>query len=1271
MSTFNYKGVNQSGNSCRGLTIYKSGQDFLVYKPIHKPDDPFLTPALKDFRPNSTTGDQFVAGLDELTIIRLYGYVSNEPICLSLSDMISTVATSLESGYLCVSPIVQIKTLAVKKLNEVASSLILASSVTDDDIEDIVELIPVRYALDESQLISQVDDEDEHKLVKDEKKCMEVHGLPALGNFPGGFFKEKGALSQNSYTLRQLTTGWLYVYNEIDGSLHEYLVEGSKFTKYKFGKDENETSAEERGTLESTGKHHLEYKKGDVLYLMFSKIRWSWQLLEAFRRTTPTAKKRRDKWATKVTCSTLSQRHTGLATEVLDSVADIVLDADFVKEDDAESNDNAKSKANAIFPLAVPSIKKREVKTEDGVESIDGQTVKPVSTYLNPLKFKDTARVVALSDVWSDINDMVSQIGYLSGLLYELDEEEMAKRGVAQAVASLCSGITEESYPDNVGADAISKALYKDKLTDFYEAHEQHIERYIKGNGQFSVDVSYLTGGFIDKYNKMLKEFISDYNVDPRGEGFREWQSRQYNRRREQADAQKAEDFVLSHLSHDKELIKLIEPRVKELLDCHSKIEADPAFVGADNTKPSSHAALMGWMANSLQVTLPYLTDSQREKLRDSLFVKTKSDSLISLTFFTFNPNFRTDFQSLINQLPEDKPLSEYLNEDGSISKADAVALGVNINGRIQDILALFSSLHLIDNEWVGKIDAIAQSSLKAMKGAIAGGAADSWAYLLKCALPLYSKVPGKSASSRLLISSALINSFVDPLHSTGLKTNPNYLNDYKQWIKDYEKALHYSKVKNPAAAKKANTELLTLKANKPWLILLNSDEIMSTYRIKQVELINDLLNKTGGVVKTGIVWGGVALNLWNVAETEIPNEFSFDLKGNPDSAKKSYAYISNMAYLAQSITGLFASAEDNLYKMVTKTESINKGDSFYKVKAHINGENKILLKVTLKEAKFTYGKKTGAALYKLIKNFRLFIGVLGVFTVIATALEVIPLYYQLTGPGSERLNNIEYGLTTIKAGAVGVLLLGGGYQLLMFFKVIAGFAWAGPVLALAGIVYLAVTLALLYFSRTDIDLWLNHCRFGKKPNSNWVNAPLLELQKLQDVLLVPSVYAKSLVVFSGPQTLDYNTEADDFKWDTIGAWLILYLPGDGWSVDIAEFSSGVFVLNRKLINSQPRYLTKEQYESIQENGLPQSFDAPIDGGSSSENSGLYLFGLPLEKKNGTFLINLRQGDSDKSRVYEIKFHLHGTVLKETKLPFPEDPGPINMDMIPISDNQS
>ncbi|WP_025564725.1 hypothetical protein [Psychromonas sp. SP041] len=516
-----------------------------------------------------------------------------------------------------------------------------------------------------------------------------------------------------------------------------------------------------------------------------------------------------------------------------------------------------------------------------------------------------------------------------------------------------------------------------------------------------------------------------------------------------------------------------------------------------------------------------------------------------------------------------------------------------------------------------------------------------------------------------------MINSFVDPLHSTGLKTNPNYLNDYKQWIEDYEKALHYSKVKNPAAAKKANAELLKLKANKPWVILLNSDDIMSTHRVKQVEQINHLLNKTGEVVKTGIVWGGVVLNLWNVAETEIPNELSFDFKKNPDSAKKTYAYVSNMAYLAQSITGLFSSAEDNLIKMVTENESINKGRGFYKVTAELREGDKILLRLSLAEAKVAYGKTTGAALYKLIKSFRLFIGVLGVFTVIATALEVVPLYHKLTGSNKQRLNNIEYGLTTIKAASVGVMLLGGVYQGLLYFRVFAGFAWAGPVLAIAGIVYLAVTLALLYYSRTDIDLWLNNCRFGKKPNSNWVNAPLLELQKLQDVLLVPSVYAKSLIVLSAPDTIDKNTQPEDFKMDTTGTWLILYLPGDDWLIDIAEFNNEKFVLNRKIINSFPRYLTKSQYESIQENGFPQSFSEPIPGGSSSENSGLYLFGLPFEKNNSKLLIKLQQLSSHKSRVYEVKMNLTGKVLTETKVPFPEGPGPISMNLIPISNNHS
>ena len=1251
MNVFNLKGVNQSGNSCRGLTFFKNGHLYLAYKPMHKPkgsiEEGFLPNELNHFKQNTNTGDVFVEALsgdmrnDDQIIERLYSYVSGEPASHSnpsQESMMYSIATSLEDNQLYVSEVPK-EILKKKKLKNVkAIPFQNRPRPTDDDVKDIVEIIPVRYALDESQLIAKVG-EHEHSLIKDDEKCHDIHKLPTGGYFPGGFFKEKGALSQCTYTLRQLTTGWLYVYNDIDGSLHEYLVEDSKFTKYQFDANESNKPAEERGKLEPTKKTHIEYKKGDVLYLMFSKIRWSWQLLEAFRRTTDTAKKRRETWATKVTCSTLTERHTGLAVEVIQSVADIG------------------AAGKAIFPLAVPSIVKREVQTEDESHTIDGQPIKPISDYLSPLKFKDTARVVALNDVWSDINDMVSQIGYLSGLLYEYNEEEMAKRGTAKAVASLCSGLAEEdiNFPDNVGSDPISRTLYQDRLTDFYEAYNDSINN--------AYDYKKLS-----QSNKLLANFKRDYGKDPRDKSFIEWNSRQHSRRREQADAQKAEDFLLSHLNHDKKIIKLIEPRVKELLDCHYKIEADPAFVGADSSIPSSHAALMSWMANSLQVTLPYLDDSQRQKLRESLFVKTESDSLISLTFYAFNPEFRSHFQGLINQLPEDKPLSEELSEkNGSLSRQDVVALQININGRLQDIVGLLSSLELVENKWVGGLNSKALASLNAMKGAIASGAADSWVYLLKCALPLYSKYPGKSPSGRLLISSVLIGTFVDPLINTGIKIDANYKKLIDKWNLTYKKALHYSNVNNPAAAKKATAELLELKANKPWAVLLNSDDIMATYLTKQKEQINYLLNKTGETVKTGIVWGGAALNLWNVMETEIPSEFNLSFKKNSESAKQTYAYLSNMGYLGQSITVLFSSAEDNLFKMVKETASINKGKSFYKVIVGSQIDGKALLKISLNEAKFAYGDDVGKALFKNLEKFRAFIGVLGVFTVIATTFEIVPLYHQLTSPDKQRLNNMEYGLTVIKATAVGVQLLGGGYGLLLWLELIAGFAWAGPVMAIAGIVYLAVTLALFYYSRTDIDLWLANCRFGIKPNNKWLNAPLLELQKLQDVLLVPSVYTKSSIVLTGPKTVAEAEDLANYQMHTTGAWLLLYLPGSRWSLDIAEINIDKCINNEKLINSRPRYLTKEQYESIQKNGFPNSFSDPLDGGLSSENSGLYLFGLPLENNDAEFLIRLQQENSDKSRVYKITANtLKGKVLQETTLPFPEWSGH-SMSMIPIS----
>ena len=430
MSVFNSKGINQSGNSCRGITLYSGGQEYIVYKCEHKPEDKYLAPASQDVKRNSITGSQILQNLchnknPHNLIDQLNEYVlgsAGGSSTTASENMIDQLANDLESGVLLISPIESISdkhNAVVENKKETPIILPAEGEVCTLDLPLEVQIIPLRYALDEFQLMLKPGQE-QHSLVNDTTKYKGPHELPAQGRFSaGGYFSRKNTLSQNKYILRQLTNSWLYVYDEITKVLSEYIVKDGEFAINSYFNQSVSPEVLDAHIKSVSTLPFIQYKKESILYLMNSPIRWSKRLVNLFKAEPD----RLTKIGRKVTCSTLVEDHTGLATEILesDSVADI-------------------GKATkALFPLAVPSIATRKA----GEESIAGQPIKPIDGYLSFLPDKVTARVVALDDIWSDVNDMVSQIGYLSGLMYEYDEEEMAKRTTAQAIVAYCSGLEE------------------------------------------------------------------------------------------------------------------------------------------------------------------------------------------------------------------------------------------------------------------------------------------------------------------------------------------------------------------------------------------------------------------------------------------------------------------------------------------------------------------------------------------------------------------------------------------------------------------------------------------------------------------------------------------------------------------------------------------------------------------------------------------------------------------------------------------------------------
>ncbi|WP_137297362.1 toxin VasX [Psychromonas sp. SP041] len=1281
MDFFNLKGVNQSGNSCRGLILYKGGQYYLVYKAEHKPDDPFLEPPLKDFRPNSSTGDQFVEGLDDGTIERLYSYVNDHPTCVSPTDMMDTIAVSLEMSSLLVSQIRVFNNPAVKKLQEVKSSvLVLSKQITDDDIPDLVQLIPVRYALDEFQLMLKKGD-TEHSLVKNEGECKDKHNLPTSGNFNGGYFKK--ALSENSYTLRQLTDGWLYVWDEVGETMYEYEVKGSQFIRYIFGSKVAEKANEDRGEPTSP-LPYIEFPKSSVLHLMFSQVRWSWRLLEEFRGNTKSGKKRREVvGARKVTCSTLTGSDTGLATEVLESVADIG------------------DKDKALFPLATPSVKTRVA----GDVSIIGQPIKSTASYLDKLAETETVRVVALDDIWSDINDMTSQIKYLESHLYETTlEGEMEWRATAQAVIDFCSGTVDDTLlPEHIrGNDVLVQEFNKD-LTNYYS----NKKNYISGKKNFELshadekdqlaNIKFITGIFEaqeqffmekylrlpngEKYSSQLskeKEEMFERKFFRDQTAYEKWasQSSLNANARRYADRNRAQKELAEHLQHDQFLIDLIEPRVNELYNSLFAIPVDGIVkFGLDTTIAFDQYLATQCFNNCFEVVLPHLDTKKMSLLKKEIFALNYSPVCILSVFLT---GFELELRSVLNEqlethqkLIDDEALIHKNEISNKIKETDKSTSEVKqsqfIKGSADVLLVTNDAMEAageakkLINDWHSKLTSRGSLVHKALLSAN-----KQWKSL---GLSLLQGIAIQTGSSTDIFATKklyLLNAMID---SKGLNQNSKFYKQMNRWlskrqaitnninkyknlklevlenIKAYEAQMksHWTEVSEAAPSKKELHEKIkaegkryrrfSLKVNAfqdkrmallgflPARYLPSKSDNNAAVQAATQKLITSKMDEASvRKIGKGLTVGFIILNIINTEYflSCLPEELELSLTKDTDSVRATYAGISAVAYLGQALSLLMASSSSQLVDLVMDSKVFNpKNETYFnKIRLSVGVNTRGILQISTADAKEYFNNKK---LTTLLQRTKIFYSVLGVFTIIATMTEFVPLWHDTFGGRSEKLNKLEKTLSVIKISTLAASTVSGIYSTLLGVGAIAGFAWAVPVFAVLGAVYIVSTIALDYFRRSDIEIWLDYSRYGDSSKGWSVDE---EYQQLLFLLYAPNVFARP--TFIEEEVINFNTPSI-YKRVT-GYYLLIKLPQLDCSVEVAQISDTMGYLPHQKVNEQLEdidviWLSSADYNTLLEQGLPNKKDAKflenIENNSAKQHPQASLMGLlplPLAK---------------------------------------------------------
>ncbi|PIN58473.1 toxin VasX, partial [Pseudomonas syringae] len=368
-----------------------------------------------------------------------------------------------------------------------------------------IAIVPVRYALDRSRY--DVDPTQLKPLPKD------------------GQWARLPTLKTRSYTLRQLYDGYVYVFDETAGTLHEYVVSATNghlsrilWTDAHIGNDQRNGAGE--------GQPFLLYPRDHCLHIAFSPMQWTWRFCEHMRSNA--------------TSRTLWMKALGLAsycltmaepdTLPLDRIAEAVADIDKERVvDDGRFADSA-------IPTACPL--SEDAETHPLWAPLGADVFWQGSVY-----DQDSSLVIALDDPLAVFNDLGMQLAADQAAFREWQSAHEHKIQIAQTVATLCGAESEpEKLPASVRGDALRMHQYLSEVEAYFEQCDFE-EAQIGSN---TVPGGLLLLPDVFKSPDMRRAIQARYGSAPTDEGAQAWKDRHKWRR--EVDLSSARQYLLQHL---------------------------------------------------------------------------------------------------------------------------------------------------------------------------------------------------------------------------------------------------------------------------------------------------------------------------------------------------------------------------------------------------------------------------------------------------------------------------------------------------------------------------------------------------------------------------------------------------------------------------------------------------------------------------------------------------------------------------------------------------
>ncbi|SOP94832.1 toxin VasX [Pseudomonas syringae] len=917
-----------------------------------------------------------------------------------------------------------------------------------------VAIVPVRYALDRSRY-----DTAPEKL----KPLLE-----------GSRWAVMPKLKTRSYTLRQLYDGYVYVYDETAETLHEYAVSAATGNLSRIVWTDAQLGSDQRSGG-SDAKPFLLYPRNNLLRIAFSAQQWSWRICEHLR-SNPAS---RDSWMKaldlKRYCITMAEPDTLPLNRIAEAVADI--DNEYVVDDDRFADS------------AIPTSKASSEETQPLFSPIGADVF-----WQGSVEDQASSLLIALDDPLAIFNDLGMQLAADQAAYRNWQTEHEHKIQIAQTVTALCGAEGEpEKLPASVRGNAALNHQYLSDVEAYFE--QCRFEQEQIGNNTAPGGVLLLPDIF--KSPEMRRSLQARYGSAPTDQALQAWKDRHKWRR--EVDLSGARAYLQQHLPTGDTLLQQVRDTQSDFRQWSTHLGTAPLKLFIDTSHPESLLYLQTLMLN-LQII--YAQDNAASAW---LAEQEASDnSLFGTLRYGFSPALKHALHQEANAL---------LNGLGDIT---------NLATRIGELNGTLNHQGFADKPWMKALKQPVQDTFKALGQLASSAGKATFESILLAWVPIDSRLAvGKQQNIVALIRTLLIGQILldskarVAIDHTMLAKLKNWISEWQvlnKQISDTRRSWLYPTAYNPRKSIASHLRALEEKLRLHELSMPALLDFQNNQYAKQLQdeirlhvqsgkaitkewlsTARRWLDGLGGIAGS-ITWGVIMLNFIKTAFTyrDLTRDGNFSTK---DIGKVMYG----LGYSFNLLMAVFVEAPWAVIRDATPVL--------------IDGKN-----VGILDRSAGYWRAKGNLVWgDAIRGFRVSMVAMGAFGVAAATLELLDIIDDSAGVGTSE----EKYWITLKGISVGLMGIGSGAQLVAGLfpagtsTAIVMNPWFSVALLVAGLIYLFATMALNYFKRDSIGLWLSRCCWSKTMDQRYLetaNGRNEEISALMEVQLSPQIHVKTTV---------------------------------------------------------------------------------------------------------------------------------------------------------------